>query len=61
MKAILEPSVMLKTLEENAAKEKKQEFRVKDNLENYDKADLPEDKIDNKTSEESSLNEESEE
>ena len=60
-KAILEPSVMLKTLEENAAKEKKQEFRVKDNLENYDKADLPEDKIDNKTSEESSLNEESEE
>ena len=60
-KAILEPSVMLKTIEENVAKEKKQEFRVKDNFGNHDKSHSPEDKIDNKTLEDSTLNEESEE
>ena len=60
-KAILEPSVMLKTMEENAAKEKKQEFRVKDNSESHDKSDTPEDNIDNRKPENSPVNEESEE
>ena len=60
-KAILEPSVMLKTIEENAAKEKKQEFRVKNNSESHDKSDTPEDNIDNRKPENSPVNEESEE
>ena len=60
-KAILEPSVMLQTIEENAAKEKKQEFKVKDNLESYDKSASPTDNVDEKTPEDLSLSEESEE
>ncbi len=60
-KAILEPSVMLQTIEENAAKEKKQEFKVKDNLESHDKSASPTDNVDEKTPEDLSLSEESEE
>lgn len=60
-KAIIEASAMLKTMEENAAKEKKHEFRSKDNLESNDKSDSAKDNEDNTTQEESPSNEETKE
>ena len=60
-KAITEASAMLKTVEENAAKEKKHEFRANDNYESRDKVDSASDNEDNIKQEESSSNEETEE
>ena len=60
-RAITEASAMLKTIEENAAKEKKHEFRANDNYESRDKVDSASDNEDNIKQEESSSNEETEE
>ncbi len=60
-KAITEASAMLKTIEETAAKEKKHEYRPKDDSESHDKSDSAKDSEVNKTPEESPSNEETEE
>lgn len=60
-RAITEASAMLKTIEENAAKEKKHEFRANDNYESHDKFDSAKDNEDNTKQEESPSNEETEE
>ena len=52
---------MLKTIEENAAKEKKHEFRANDNYESHDKFDSARDNENNTKQEESPSNEETEE